>query len=94
MPSVIILLTFLFSCSVSADIYTWQDAGGVTHFSEKKPAQAFKTIASDFNHHKTYQQGVKISYDVEALTPQTASVENAGLNVQTDLIKESQQRQK
>lgn len=73
MPSLIILLTFLFSFSLSADIYTWQDAEGVIHFSENKPAQVFKTIASDFHPQKTYVQGVQIPYDVEELTPQTAS---------------------
>lgn len=86
MPSLIILLILLFSCSLSADIYTWKDAQGVTHFSENKPAQAFKTIASDFESHKTYVQGVKIPYYVEKSTPSTG---NSRLKVKTDLAKES-----
>ena len=32
------LLTILFSVSASAEIFTWEDKNGVTHFSESKPA--------------------------------------------------------
>ncbi|MGB5444256.1 MAG: DUF4124 domain-containing protein [Psychromonas sp.] len=49
MPCLIILLTFLFSSSVFANIYTWEDEKGIVHFSESKPAHSlpFKTIAID-----------------------------------------------
>lgn len=90
MPSVIVLLAFLFSSALSADIYTWKDAGGVTHFSENKPAQVFKIITNDFHSHKTYDQGVEIPYNVDEFTLQTQSTENSGLKVQTNLIKKSQ----
>jgi hypothetical protein len=37
MPYILTLLILLFSVSTSAEIFTWQDAKGVTHFSESKP---------------------------------------------------------
>ncbi|WP_415229606.1 DUF4124 domain-containing protein [Psychromonas sp.] len=94
MPSVIIILTFLFSCSVFADLYTWKDEQGVTHFSENKPDREFKTITNDFHSHKTYQQGVEISYDLEVLTQATESAENSRLDEQTTLNKDFEAIQK
>lgn len=34
----ITIFSLLFSYQLSAEIYTWQDKNGVTHFSENKPA--------------------------------------------------------
>lgn len=91
MPCVMILLIFLFSNSVLANIYTWEDEKGVVHFSESKPAhaQAFKTIAIDLPNPKTYVQGEKIPYQSEEIT-NSAMQERADLN---KVIKQRHERQ-
>lgn len=43
---IIILITF-FTSQIAAEIYTWEDKNGVTHFSESKPetpVEKMKTI--------------------------------------------------
>ena len=73
MPCLMILLTCLFSNSVVAAIYTWEDEKGVVHFSESKPvhAQPFKTMAIDLPNPKTYVQGMAIPYQSEEVSSST-----------------------
>lgn len=38
------ILISLFTLQISAEIYTWEDKNGVTHFSESKPETAVKKM--------------------------------------------------
>jgi len=90
MRCLIMVLFFLFSNTVFANIYTWEDEKGVVHFSESKPAhrQVFKTMAIDLPDTKTYVQGDEIPYQEEE--EETNSVNQ----VQADLQSRVEQNNK